>query len=84
MKFLQQHQETVRADGPARKIEQVLNDPGVAVRVAFDRDEISAFGKNGVGRAAQFDVLVGQVGAGRIQENFIDEQFGRRVPGTEK
>ena len=75
MGLLQQDEKTVAAQRSPGKVEGVLNHSGIPTGIAFDGHQVSPRRKDEIGRPTQFDVFVGSVGAGGIEEDFVDHQF---------
>src|SRR5438105_533622 len=77
--LLQQDQKSVPAHRSAGEVKNIFECAGVAVGISSDGDEISAVGEDEIGSAAQLDVFVRGIDAGRIEEDLIDEELAADV-----
>ena len=74
---MKQHEEPVSPNGAAREVEYVLDRPGVAIGVAFDRDQVGSRRHDGIWRPPDFDVFVGGIdSARRVKQNLADPWSG--------
>ena len=72
--FLEEHQESVRAEDSSGKIEQILNLTWIVSSVSFNPHQIASCGKAAVGSSTDLDIFVGRVRTRRIEENLADKE----------
>ena len=53
-----------------------MDGPWISFGIAFHREQVSAILDDQVRRAAEFDVFVGRIRAGRVEQDFVDPQVG--------
>jgi hypothetical protein len=78
VKFLEQQQEAVLADATPGQVKSILDGSWVVATIALDRKQIRAGRDDHIGRATQFDELIGRVAERWIEQDLVDEQFGPR------
>ena len=72
----QQDKESIAAQRQATEIGELIDVSRIVV-IAFDIDEVGSRLDDSVGCPSQFNVFVGRVATGGVEQNFVQQQFRR-------